>query len=1143
MSGSYIVQDQTRSRYPGTRPFSDSPEDVAKFFGRSTETEDLYLRVLSVPLLVQFGKSGLGKTSLLQAGLFPLLRKRAFLPVMVRLNVESEPLLAAVQRAIIESCALENLKYKPVPVTGLWDLLDDLTIWRRDLLLTPVLVFDQFEEVFTLRDAAFRRELAEELGALATGIPPRGMAPTGSTPDLKLIISLREDYLGSLEEFSAAIPGLFHERLRLEPLSDQSARTAITAPALLEGDYDSPPFEFDEATLDAMIAYLKGRSGVIEPFQLQLLCRSAEKIATRKAGTKKEKVTLTLGDFQQGRAFASVLDRFYTDTLNKLSKQQRRRAARLCEEGLLGAGGHRLMLEQRQILDDYRVAPEALKTLADERLIRREARQESVFYEISHDRLAESIRNAREAKMPRKAKRLLWVAALTLVALFAGLTLWNGFLSRERDRAKASLARAEGLISFLLGEQFLGEIRDGGRSSLLKLVQSRIDEEEQTPFNRGLALRNSGDIERATGRIGTAVDLFRKALTSFDVKSKDIAVVREAARTHHRLGEGLTNAGQTRDAVTHLDAAIEAFRRVATSAGPVTTDDCTSLADSLIVAAEARGQLGQTDRATADLERAAGIVSAILFGHHKGPEKCAPADRIEPYPDAKAVQMLADIASVRATVVGDFEDFEGAAVLASAASSLNPPSISARQAAFRTRAMRGNARREAQPELAIEDYRQALADADVLRRWDPSNRAWQRERAANQLLLSQMVTTCHADPAATCAAMPSLTSAQAISLEALATMRALSTFDPDNTSLRDDVAWAFDTYANTLAPADRLPVIDEALREYGGERPERVTEPHRVFNRADLLSAKATALELVNRHAEARATIRESAEVLGRLAAAHPDNPRYLEAVGEARFREAEIGYKAGDTRGAQAAEAEVERLSGRMDKLVNPLEQRLAELDVIDRRQRDAGIALALQRNHAGAVRELLLSEAAVREYARVNPSDYGAYRDLSLTYEALGESYKHLGNAAAQGAALRAGMHAAQIAAWLASGDDQQSLNRNLLLTRLSLAIYLVGQKDFPAAATIVQETAAVAESLANGPDANPFYLFALGKATCNLGDIRLLWGRAGWEEAYRSGIIHLRRAATANDTYADALAGCEQSLLTAQSRSQQQRTRAVR
>ena len=99
-----------RRRYPGPRPFADTVEDSALFFGRSMESEELFLRVLSVPLFVQFGKSGLGKTSLLQASLFPRLRQKPFLPVMIRLNVAEETLTQAVARSIEQACKSEGTR-------------------------------------------------------------------------------------------------------------------------------------------------------------------------------------------------------------------------------------------------------------------------------------------------------------------------------------------------------------------------------------------------------------------------------------------------------------------------------------------------------------------------------------------------------------------------------------------------------------------------------------------------------------------------------------------------------------------------------------------------------------------------------------------------------------------------------------------------------------------------------------------------------------------------------------------------------------------------------------------------------------------------------------------------------------------------
>lgn len=616
-----------RSRYVGTRPFSDSADDRARFKGRTEEGEQLYLRVLSVPLVVLFGKSGFGKTSLLQAWLFPRLRQKPFLPVMVRLNVKDDPLTLAVARSIRQAVKAEGLELTEGRTDGLWELLSTTTVWRDDLLLTPVLVFDPFEEVFTLRDPKFRADLAREVGALASGIAPgrlhagrsRVPEPFAARPHVKIVISLREDYLGALQEFSTAIPNLFHERLRLEPLTEEAAREAITEPAQLtvkagEEPYWAPRFDFETTALDSMIAYLKGTSGVIEPFQLQLLCRHAEAIAHEKGSTQNASVELTLADFNGGKDFASVLNNFYRDTLRKLPRSQRKRAEALCEEGLLDASGHRLMLEEGQLRRAFGLEAETLTALLQERLVRRERRLESVFYEISHDRLAESIFASRRFKLPTHVRRGLYIASIALI--LGGLIVWNQTVQVAHDRAKeaqqnaeAARQNVEGLLSFLLGEKFLGDVRDMGHSTILGQVQEQVEYHEGAgdqwaALNRGLALRNRGDLERAQGSVAKAVELFRQALTVIESSPDSPESRREAARTHERLGEASADQGQVTQALSHYEAAEKTWRQIVTSTSTVATDDCISLADSLVRAGDLKHRMGEAPLALKGLEEA-----------------------------------------------------------------------------------------------------------------------------------------------------------------------------------------------------------------------------------------------------------------------------------------------------------------------------------------------------------------------------------------------------------------------------------------------------------------------------------------------------------------------------------------------------------
>jgi AAA+ ATPase superfamily predicted ATPase len=92
--------------WPGLDSFEESAADY--FHGREEEGDNLLFLVAENPVTVFFGKSGLGKTSLLKAGLFPRLRERQYLPVYIRLEVRrgapgfSDQVRAALARAVAE---------------------------------------------------------------------------------------------------------------------------------------------------------------------------------------------------------------------------------------------------------------------------------------------------------------------------------------------------------------------------------------------------------------------------------------------------------------------------------------------------------------------------------------------------------------------------------------------------------------------------------------------------------------------------------------------------------------------------------------------------------------------------------------------------------------------------------------------------------------------------------------------------------------------------------------------------------------------------------------------------------------------------------------------------------------------------------
>ena len=70
--------------WPGLATFTE--EQSTLFFGRDDEIRDLTRRAERNALTILFGQSGLGKSSLLQAGVFPRLRAAGYWPIYVRLD-------------------------------------------------------------------------------------------------------------------------------------------------------------------------------------------------------------------------------------------------------------------------------------------------------------------------------------------------------------------------------------------------------------------------------------------------------------------------------------------------------------------------------------------------------------------------------------------------------------------------------------------------------------------------------------------------------------------------------------------------------------------------------------------------------------------------------------------------------------------------------------------------------------------------------------------------------------------------------------------------------------------------------------------------------------------------------------------------
>ena len=472
-------------RYPGSRPFHDTPWDRKLFRGRDEEAHELFHLTMAEKLVLVFANSGLGKSSLINAGLLELLREKDFFPAVVRINdPEAGPVRTlyrdveeAIRRRGIELLTTPGGRLEteyglscqgPLPEPGmlsthcfrhrvpLWLFFQEAEFWRGDLLCDPVLIIDQFEELFTLQGPRMREAFIEELANLARDRAPRSRNGAGELrgPHLKILLSLREDWLGSLEELVPKIPGILSTRFRLAPLRKDQAREAIEQPAALDdASVEAASFSYAPEAVDAILDFLSQRrlrgemvpADEVAPSQLQIICQHLEGIV-RRPGHGPEITLADLGGRREKvpQILSGVLEKYYDEQTAKVAHGRRRRAVRrLCETGLI-VDGRRASCDEAALMRTFGVTPQELRKLADSHLLRAVPRLDSVYYELSHDTLVKPIQAARERRRRRRndvLNRVLLV--LLLAAALAGIVGWGEFRSaRLRQSALNELVPA-----------------------------------------------------------------------------------------------------------------------------------------------------------------------------------------------------------------------------------------------------------------------------------------------------------------------------------------------------------------------------------------------------------------------------------------------------------------------------------------------------------------------------------------------------------------------------------------------------------------------------------------------------------------------------------------------------------------------------
>jgi photosystem II stability/assembly factor-like uncharacterized protein len=509
---------ETLHRYPGAQPFRDDDFSRRTFFGREPASIALTDQILANRLLIVYAKSGLGKTSLLNAGVAPRLREAGSLPLFVRVNDIRRGPLYSVLEGVRAEAERQQVEYVPGDTSSLWSFFKTVEFWRNDVLLTPVLILDQFEELFTLQSQEAREGFLSELGYLIRGVAPPSQPKIESSaseapPSIRVVLSLREDFLGLLEEASDHIPQILDHRYRLAPLSHEMASKAITGPAAIEsGDISTRAFRLEPEVVTSILDYLtKSTAGPrasagqhVEPFHLQLICQRIERIAAFKQQATSGEIVISFKDLGGDAALADTLESFYLDAIRSLPARYLRGAVRvLCEQYLISPEGRRLSVEERELLRQLKLPRETLSHLVDRRLLRTDRRSDSTYYELSHDALVQPVLASRRVR----AMVFSWAAVLagSIVCLSAAVFILlcaAGIMSGTSNAETTYIIFPIFVVlSLFLGAGGLAWFRSG-RQRLRRYRRHTPSEDDQSlPTLQPLRIRMLGWAMLATGSI------------------------------------------------------------------------------------------------------------------------------------------------------------------------------------------------------------------------------------------------------------------------------------------------------------------------------------------------------------------------------------------------------------------------------------------------------------------------------------------------------------------------------------------------------------------------------------------------------------------------------------------------------------------
>lgn len=414
-------------RYPGVSPFEAEQENI--FFGRDKDIEKFKKLIILRKQVLLYSKSGIGKTSLLNAGVLPLLEDKYIL-IKIRFHAYNKerptnPILRifdAINEAIpnfkefsntILDEIVENKNFEPT----LWSKFKEIQLANTKKQF--ILVFDQFEEIFSYPEECIKQFKNDFYELTKIDVPDKIMQLISEKPgienhkqidnlyeeiNIKSVFAIRSDRLSLLNKLSDKMPNIQKVFYELKALDKNQIKEAIIKPAIEDkNEYETNKFSFTENTINKIITALtsssKGKHD-IETAQLQIVCTKLEEIAQEKYNKTSNRSNIIIEE-KDLPEFKEIFYKFYQDSVKKTNEKEN---ARQFIEDQLIRSKQRISLD-KVVCENY-VTHDTLKKLVETRLIKIEKNNLGSFsYELSHDTLIEPILESRSKRIREIEKK------------------------------------------------------------------------------------------------------------------------------------------------------------------------------------------------------------------------------------------------------------------------------------------------------------------------------------------------------------------------------------------------------------------------------------------------------------------------------------------------------------------------------------------------------------------------------------------------------------------------------------------------------------------------------------------------------------------------------------------------------------------